>query len=485
MKMQKRTNLVTQFSSFLYVKEESSSLITYWKITPELQRNMELLLKQQIICAEEDKIAQEFLQWLKNNQDQLKYKHLIAYLQESCFFASKKVYQRLQNYWDLFTWLDYFQWANLLVSSPVQLLSKYDGNFKFKLTTYATNKIECQLIDQAYKYMGWERASDWGLLRQLNVSNRRKCLEKIGGLKGSNLQKYLLIWECFNLIYQPRVMSKNKQLQCPSSSHYTQISNEYNFLITKQGNIFSSINSDDCEAILLSCIDFARQYCNPRTIISDKYLDNLSEDMSLDFQEEKDYQQTQWDLVNNILTTTFSQLTMAQKILFYLWKGIEITQIEIVLVMSKNYPNFVTQQYQLAREIKLVRKILLESLIEKILVEQKVKLTKAKITDFKTPLDSWLQQHCKQFLSTKISCIYESLSMEEKENIKQYLINKNWSFNTKIDNQFCLKIANLFQENIQLEFNLIFPETEHIKVSFIHLIEEWMTNYTHLLINNS
>lgn len=91
MKMQKRTNLVMQFSSFLCLKEESSSLITYWKITPELEQNMRQLLDQQEILAEEDDlIAQEFLEWLRDNQDNLKKKHLIAYLQESCFFATKK-----------------------------------------------------------------------------------------------------------------------------------------------------------------------------------------------------------------------------------------------------------------------------------------------------------------------------------------------------------------------------------------------------------
>lgn len=208
MKMQKRSNLVAQFSSFLCLKEEDSSSIIYWKKHPELERNIRLLQRQQIISSEEDIVAQEILRWLRQNQDSLQHRHLIAYLQESCFFATEKVYQRLQNYWDLFTWQDYFQWSNLLVSSPLKLLSKYDTNFGAKLKTYAKNKIEYQLIDQAYQYMGWERASDWGLLKQLKTNHQSKCLQSIGGLSGKILDQYLLIWGCFNLIYKPPLTEK-------------------------------------------------------------------------------------------------------------------------------------------------------------------------------------------------------------------------------------------------------------------------------------
>lgn len=485
MKMQKRSNLVKQFSSFLCLKEESSSLTTYWEKTPELERNIELLQKQQIISSEEDIVAQEFLRWLKKNKDQLQHKHLIAYLQESCFFATQKVYQRLRNYWDLFTWQDYFQWANLLVSSPVKLLSKYDNNFQWKLNTYAKNKIEYQLIDQAYQYMGWERASDWGLLRQLKGGKQRKCLQTIGGLSEANLEKYLLIWECFNLIYQPRSMGKNKQLLPPSLAHFIQVSNEYNFLITKKGNVLSPIDFQQCENILLTCIRFARQYCNPRTIKNEQYFDNLADDMTVYSDDDEENNQKNYDLVNQVLAKTFSELILPQKIIFQLWKGIQLTQTEIVEAMAINYPNFVTQQFHVAREINLVRRILLESLIKVILIDQKVKLTKAKITELKTPLDSWLQQHCKQIIGQKISLIYESLPRKEKETIKKYLIEKDWNFNDEIEGEFCNKIAIILLKNIQSEFNLVFPETHHIKVSFLHLVEEWINDSVYSLVNNS
>ncbi|MBL1210764.1 MAG: sigma-70 family RNA polymerase sigma factor [Geminocystis sp. GBBB08] len=483
--MQKRSNLVTQFSSFLCLKEESSSVITYWEKTPELEQNIQLLLKQQIISSKEDIVAQEFLRWLRKNQDQLKHKHLIAYLQESCFFATQKVYQRLRNYWDLFTWQDYFQWANLLVSSPVKLLTQYDSNLKFKLNTYAKNKIEYQLIDQAYQYMGWERASDWGLLKQLKVGNRRKCLQQIGGLKDINLEKYLLIWECFNLIYKPPLAGRNKKLLPPSISHFIQVGNEYNFLITKKYQNLSSINSEECENILLTCIKFARQYCNPSTITTNEDLDYLTNDKTLNCNNQEENYQDKYDLVNQVLAEAFAKLISPQKILLQLWKGVKLTQTEIAEIMSVNYPNFVTQQFHVAREISLVRTILLDSLIKKILLDEKVKLTQGKIKELKSPLDHWLQEYCQKLLWEKISLIYQSLPSEEKDKLKEYLINKDWTFNDEIEGDFCQKIALTFQKNLQSEFNLVFPESQHIKISFLHLVEEWINDSVYSLINNN
>lgn len=484
MKMQKRTNLVVQFSSFLCLKEESSSLTTYWKKYPELERNIKLLQQQQIISSEEDIIAQEFLRWLKKNQDLLQHRHLIAYLQESCFFATHKVYQKLHNYWHLFTWQDYFQWANLLVSSPVKLLLNYDSNLGLKLSTYAKNKIELQLMDEAYKYMSWERASDWGLLKQLKSNNQRKCLQNIGALSGINLEKYLLIWYCFNLLYKPPIPSKNQKLLPPSLSHFIQVTDEYNFLITKKNSELSPINSQQCESILLNCIKYARQYCNPKIVFNNTYLDNLADDKIVDFNNDEPTR-TNYNLVNKILSETFSQFSLPQKIIFQLWKGIELTQTEIVTVMSVNYPNFVSQQFHVAREINSMRKILLESLIEGVLLQHKIKLTQDKVSELKTPLDIWLQKHCKEIIGEKISLIYQSLPIDEKEKIKEYLITKDWNLNQDIESELCEKMAIIFQNNMKLEFKLIFPETQKIKLNFIHVIQEWINESVYLFINNS
>jgi hypothetical protein len=486
MKMQKRTNLVTQFSSFLCLKEESSSLITYWKNTPELERNIKLLLKQQTISSEEDKIAQEFLQWLRKEQDSLKNRHLIAYLQESCFFATQKVHQRLRNYWDLFTWQDYFQWANLLVSSPIQLLSNYDHKFQFKLTTYARHKLEHKLIDQAYQYMGWERSSDWGLLRKLSQSRQKQYLQQIGGLKGNNLEQYLLVIKCFNLIYKSTSQEKNKSLKPPSEQHFREVSKEYNFLVTNKGKNLSSLNGKECENIILNSIKFARQYCSPSMNNQENELqNNLIFNTPLNNQEELEDRETEYSLVNQILTSAFANLENHQKILFQLWKGLQLTQIEIVQVMIVKYPNYLNQQFQVAREINLVREYLLDKLINQLFVDQQISLTKQKIRELKSPLDYWLKEHCKQLLSGKIYELYQSFTEDEKNYIKYYFIQHNWTINDQEGKNIQASIESRFKQKIVQELQLFFPDSKHINICFSELIEDWINNSAYSLIINN
>lgn len=473
MKMQKRTNLVMQFSSFLCLKEESSSLITYWKITPELEQNMRQLLdRQQIIAENDDLIAQQFLECLRENQDNLKTKHLVAYLQESCFFATKKVYQRFKIYGNLFTWQDFFQWANLFLASPTQLLAKYNRNRNYKLITYARSKIEAQLIDQTYQYMGWERASDWGLLKQLKTGTRKKCLEMIGGLKGSDLDKYLLVWECFNLIYSPKTVKKNQTLPPPSENHFMKVSEEYNFICQKQNLNLPSLSKEECTKIIHNCVEFARNYCNPQTLNSSEYINNLTDEFNSSIQE-KELKKEEHNQVNTVLNRGFSELDMEEKLLFYLWKGLQLTQTEIAEIMSLNYEEFINEQYQVTRKINLTRRKLLEKLIEEILIDSQVELNQEKFKELKNPLDYWLTEYCQNILEEKIMSIYQSLPITEKLLIKNNIQNKYNNDASQLDDSLLMPIANNLKNILAQEYQLVFPENEKIDHAFINIVEDW------------
>lgn len=484
MKIQKRTNLVMQFSSFLCLKEESSSLITYWKIIPELERSIRQLLEQQQIVAEnDDLIAQEILEWLRKNQDNLKTKHLIAYLQESCFFATKKIYQRFRNFGNLFTWQDFFQWANLLLASPTQLLAKYNRSHNYKLTTYARSKIEANLVDQVYQYMRWERASDWGLLRHLKTGSRRKCLQIIGGLRGNDLEKYLLVWECFNLFYSPKGIKKNQKLPPPSSHEFLRVSEEYNFICQKQNLNLPSLTQVDCQQIIHQCIQFARSYSNPQMINSSDSIDYLNDNFSGYTQEQKEGDYEEYSQVNLALREGFSELNYEEKILLYLWKGLELTQTEIAEIMAVNYQDFIKEQYQVTRQISLTRKKLLEKLIKEIFSDAKIHLNQQKIKELKHPLDHWLKEYCQDFISEKIMSIYQSLSSQEKLLIKEKIKKQNLNYSSELSEPILALIANNLKTLLSREYQLVFPHTKYISTIFMNTIEDWFINNTSTLIS--
>lgn len=482
MRMHKRTNLVMQFSSFLCLKEESSSLITYWKITPELEQNMkQLFARQEITSVDGDVIAKEFLQCLTKNQDSLKKKHLVAYLQESCFFATKKVYQRFKNYKNFFTWQDYFQWANLFLASPTQLLAKYSQSSHYRLTTYARSKIEYQLIDQTYRFMGWERASDWGLLRQLKTGTRKKCLQLIGGLRGNDLEKYLLVWECFNLVYSPQGLKRNQTLPPPSSQDFLLVSKEYNFICQKHNLNLPSLTEEKSRKIITQCIKFARVYCNPKTLNSSDSLDYFINSCGDFIQEEREIQNEEYSQVNIVLMEGFSELTFEEKILLYLWKGLELTQTEIAEIMVINYENFIKEQYQVARQISFTRKKLLEKLIKAILVDSQIKLTQEKLKELKNPLDNWLKEYCQDIISRKIMSIYQSLSSGQKSLIRENFQDNSINDASILYGNLLGLIANKLRIRIAQEYKLFFPDTVQINTTFINKVEDWFINNISIL----
>jgi hypothetical protein len=478
MRLQKRITMVMKFSSFLGVQEESTLLIIYWTSIPELERNIQLLLQEEIQESNEDLVAQELLRFLMQNFEMFKQKHLTAYLQEPCFFATQNIYDRLKQYWDLFTWQDYFQWANLLVSDPEKLLKKYNFNFKSKLTTYAKRKIESHLIDQVYQYMGWQRASDWGLLRKLSKKSRRKCLV-MGGLTGISLEEHLLIWECFIMVYKPDSQRETKRLNPPSYQELQIMTQQYNHLAQKTNNLNSNIDLKEYENKLNTCIKKARNYSNPQVVVNWDKLDNLL-DNNMEIKLAKQEENEEHNEVNEILTSAFAKLTIPQQVLFILWKGLQVTQKEIVTIMSSGYPNFVKEQFEVSRQVTQGRNFLQETLIEHYLGKEKQNLNPAKIKEIKTALNYWLEEHCQDYFFRKLTEIYYKFCPETQQTINYLFQQTTVDFNEKNTQQCIEKLTQSLQEQVQTELNLLFSDSEKVNHLFLNLIKRWLVYQLYL-----
>lgn len=87
--------------------------------------------------------------------------------------------------------------------------------------------------------------------------------------------------------------------------------------------------------------------------------------------------------MDTILTNAFYELDLTQKILFELWKGLQLTQTEIAEIMGVNYGEFVREQYQVTRQINSTRQELLEKLVREILADSQITITKQKFKELK------------------------------------------------------------------------------------------------------
>lgn len=479
MRMQKRTDIKMQFSSFLLL-ESALPVQTYWYIARELELNIQLWLQKSHHSSDSEVIAKQLLHNLRQKKDSLCQQHLTAYLQESSFFASQTVYRRLYKKWDLFEWQDYFQWANLFVAQPLNLLQRYDYKFSSKITTYAKSKIEGQLIDQAYQYMGWSRASDWGLLRKMNPTNQTKALEIMGGLRGNYLAQHLLITECFNLVYKSSVSSKNKMLPPPSNMQLEAITFAYNNLAQNNPSLYTEITVQQCQQQLSFCVECARNFANPNIIKDQNYLDTFASNNHEDSQESA----TEYEQVNDILANKFRELKKSHKIIFILWRGLHINQKDIAKIMSTHYGKNISQQFHIAREVNQARKILLEHLIEEIILQQQEskEINLADVSKLKYPLNDWIREYADNYFKSKLAQIFNQLSTDNQKMIKQASLKLlNQQNHTQQPTQLFNIISVQLQNSLAHEFNVDWNKLTDIDDYFYPLIEEWLIYHSNFI----
>ncbi len=411
MPITKRKDTIEKFSTFLVLINQESYL-GKWHIDVKLRKNMERILDDNQI--EEEFLARSFLNTTKINQDKLCSLHLSAYLQEIGFYAAKKVFQRVGNITLGLTWQDYYGFAAEKIAQPELLLSKYNPNREVKIVTYAQNKLEGKIADSAYSSLGWRLCSDWGLLRKMSKKAGRKALEEIGGLMGKSLEQHLIIWQCFQVIYAPNNNKNSRKLSPPTETQYKKISEQYNLMMVEK------INTEVAKIMLATCIDVARKYYNPQTIGYPENFDladthnNLIESL----QEENKHQQLQ--NINNILNEAINILSQEEQILLQLWKGLKITQKDIVTFLKDNFLGFVTQQYEISRKGDRAKKKILEYLI-KTLLNDGSKLTKEKLDNLKNPFNSCLESYFIKNINKILEQLYQQYQEINQENLILFL----------------------------------------------------------------
>jgi len=409
----KREEIDKQFSTFLLIVD-NSWLSLRWQIDTRLKHNIVKLLEN---IPDEESLANKLLVSLRQreNVNKLAQDHLIAYLQESCYWAAQKVHKRLGCLTVSLKWGDYFQLSNLYVADPQKLLKSYQVDLGSKIRNYAQNRLEDKIADSAYAQQNWIRASDWGLLRKIS-QRRRKELLSLWGLSPEKLNQYLLAWNCFEQIYTPTKEKKPGKLNAPTEQKFLQILELYVSLANNYNPPLPTITLEQLKKILDGCISAARKYVNPEVISPPDYFDLSSERdnnySSLEAQEDELQRVT---LIQSLTKAIASQAPELQ-LIWKLWKGLGLTQQEIVAVMGVNYPGYVSKQDQISRKLEKMRKQLLEHLVREYMALSKI--NSEIITRLKAALDQYLAQYYQDILADKLQETYQANDTSKELKLK-------------------------------------------------------------------
>ncbi|MGL5080795.1 MAG: sigma-70 family RNA polymerase sigma factor [Microcoleaceae cyanobacterium] len=418
--MRPRQNLIDIFSTFLKFAEDR---FNSWAADARLHRSME----QQLKTVQKSETSEQFwsLYWHRIWQQQLKLEapsehstntpvdksvdesvnqstvkrrlaenHLIAYLQETCYWTARKTsesgFANPQS-----SLADLFQIA---IAQVNRVLKGFDSSQGSNLADYASVAFKSIIRDILRQRRETDICSDWALLRKLSQRRFRESLEN-AGLSANQIEQYLLAWNCFKIVYVPDRATGTRQLAKPDGAIWEAIAQLYSQERRKQPG-FSGSNHPPAtlEQWLVSSAKWARSYLYPRLEpipkrpddsqvieidIPDVAPDPLTAQIIGEEIEHRYHQQVQ---LNQVLEEAIAKMKPDLQHLLELYYLQGCTQQQIAQTLE-------TKQYTVSRRLTKAREILLKALVQWSQDMTQTPLTPDTIQQMSLLLEEWMKNH--------------------------------------------------------------------------------------------
>lgn len=392
--MRLRQDIVEIFSSFIQFDFDRFS---NWVSDARLRRSINRCLakEEQITHSENFWAIYWHKRWAKEPSG-IARDHLIAYLQESCFWSSKKTISNFQS--TQYSIPDGFQIA---ITGIDKVLKGFDRERGFGLKSYASITFSNLIREILRQRQEVDICSEWSLLRKLSKKRLSESLQN-AGLATDVVEKYILAWSCFNSIYVPERASPTKKLSKPDAATWDAIANLYNQESKSQLSSANEIvNAITLEKWLLASVKAARGYLYPNVTsinqpkpgydsgeIADSLVGEVDESLLTEMIVEEETQQRnqQQSQVNAALLTALNKLKPEERQLLDLYYVQELKQSEIAQQLN-------TQQYSISRKLSRIKKSLLKSFAQWSKDNLHISLTSDVLKDISIIIEEWLTSH--------------------------------------------------------------------------------------------
>lgn len=411
-------NVIATFSTFAQFKDRG--WFEGWGSDRQLKWGMEQLVKQDPgeNHAREYWVFYFHKIWQENFRCESPpaRKHLYAYLQEPCYQAAARLYNKHKDHTKDYTFADYF---HLAICHIDQILATFDRKISSVLAGFAYRSSCNFIIDEIRKIIKTFGHSDWSLLRQRSRSSLEKILIA-SGLSFTVLNNCLNAFDCFRVIYAPSERKPGQQLPPPTELEWQQIAEQYNrcYLIENKEADASVTTIEEVKKLLQACVKAIRNYYTPPVLSLDQPLDgedesitwgNRIEDPSSNPVETE--QQTEiWEEINTVLTKILDeikhqaiqepvtkQVKQAQETLeiLRLYYSMELTEAEVAAEIYGDQCKYYNVNYRL----KVVRKKMIEATVQwaktnyNLLFEGQEINSTEQIELVRKLVDAWLYRH--------------------------------------------------------------------------------------------
>lgn len=201
-----------------------------------LKHIFEELESLKIVPGEEQQEDSESTAAENRQQSRSNYgEHLLAYLQESCLRAAKKAYWKTEYIGHQHTELDLLSRGCKRIALGLQGKSNIFNQFDWRrrtgaLETYIRSFLELRLISEIEREYKIQRRTPWGWLKHISGPRQRPSALNNLGISESDVESYILVWQCFDEIYASVQPDNNNRLPEPSDLQHQQMTSRYNQL---------------------------------------------------------------------------------------------------------------------------------------------------------------------------------------------------------------------------------------------------------------
>lgn len=385
--MQPRQSIIEIFSTFVQFDADRFSK---WAAESRLRRSIQGCLQQ---IPQESSEYFWALYWYKFWQvpetQPLAKQHLMAYLQEPCYWIAQKTAASFVS--TQYKLSDCFQVA---IAQVDKVLKGFNPSQSSTLKNYASIILGNAIREILRQRQEVDICTDWGLLRKLSQKRLEESLQN-AGLSLNKIPAYVQAWNCFKILYIPTKAANSRQLSRPDDATWEAIAKAYNAQNT------SSVSPKTLEEWLLYTAKAARKYLYPHpdslnvsqgSDDSFEMLDNLpgTQQPSLIQEiialEEEQARNSQKLAINQVLVQAISQLDAQVQEILVLYYGQTLNQDAIAKQLD-------IKQYTVSRRLSKAKESLLRSLASWSQDTLHISLTPDILKDMSSLIEDWLQNY--------------------------------------------------------------------------------------------
>lgn len=388
--MRPRQEITDMFSTFVQLERGRFSK---WLTDAKLYRNMQNHLEHSSSALKSENFWG--LYWYKqwhSGFNKLARMHLLAYLQEPCYWVASKTVAKFTL--SQYLLADYFQMA---IAEVETILKDFNPEKSSSLKAYAIMAIPSRLKDILRQRREADICTNWALLRKVSKKLLSEALSE-AGLSQSAVAQYRLAWTCFKELYTQNQPGGTSQLPEPNHQLWEAIANLYNH--QRQSQITQPTeqrNAQTIEQWLTQTALYVRAYLFPSvkslnafkqnddTTITFDLPDPSSNSPMADMIAEEDVQnrQNQISQMSGVLLKALQSLDVQSQEVLKLYYEQGLTQQQIVQQLQMSQPT-------VSRKLVKGRESILAALI-KWSQDLNISVNSNQIKDMSLALEEWLR----------------------------------------------------------------------------------------------